>query len=93
MSLAAVLKRMKIDVVPHGFRSTFRDWCGERTNYPHEVAEMALAHTIQSKTERAYRRDDLFPKRALMMQDWANFINTPQKPATVTNINKIKGAA
>lgn len=93
MSLLAVLKRMKIDVVPHGFRSTFRDWCGERTNYPHEVAEMALAHTIQSKTERAYRRDDLFPKRALMMQDWANFINTPITPATVTNINSKKEVA
>lgn len=86
MSLSAVTRRMGVDVVPHGFRSTFRDWTAERTNYPHEVAEMALAHMIQSKTERAYRRDDLFPKRALMMQDWANFINTPKQPAEVVSI-------
>lgn len=86
MSLSAVTRRMNVDVVPHGFRSTFRDWAAERTNYPHEVAEMALAHTIQSKTERAYRRDDLFPKRALMMQDWANFINTINKHSQVIDI-------
>ncbi len=93
MSLSAVLKRMNIDVVPHGFRSTFRDWASERTNYPRDVAEMALAHTIKNKTEAAYRREDLLPKRALMMQDWANYINTVNKPADVINISKAKGAA
>lgn len=93
MSLAAVLKRMHINAVPHGFRSTFRDWASERTNYPHQVAEMALAHTIKSKVEAAYRRDDLLPKRALMMQDWDNFIGTTNKIAEVVNINDAKGAA
>lgn len=92
MSLAAVLKRMKLDVVPHGFRSTFRDWCSERTHYPRDVAEMALAHTIKNKVEAAYRREDLLPKRALMMQDWANFIGT-EKSADVISINDKKGAA
>lgn len=89
MSLAAVLKRMNINAVPHGFRSTFRDWASERTNYPHQVAEMALAHTIKSKVEAAYRREDLLPKRALMMQDWANFISSNNK-AAVININSKK---
>jgi integrase len=93
MSISAVLKRMNLDYVPHGFRSTFRDWASERTHYPRDVAEMALAHTIKNKTEAAYRRDDLLPKRSLMMQDWANFINTVNKPAEVININNMKGAA
>jgi integrase len=76
MTLTAVMRRMKRDEVPHGFRSTFRDWASERTNYPREVAEMALAHTIGDKVEAAYRRGDLFEKRARMMQDWATFCDT-----------------
>lgn len=75
MTLTAVLRRMHVDAVPHGFRSTFRDWCSERTNYPNEVAEMALAHTIGDKVEAAYRRGDLFDKRRRMMHDWASFVN------------------
>ena len=58
----------------HGFRSTFRDWASERTNYSRDVAEMALAHAIGDKVEAAYRRGDLFERRKMMMQDWANFI-------------------
>ncbi len=70
----ALLHRMdRPDLTAHGFRSTFRDWASERTRYPHEVAEMALAHTIPSGVERAYRRGDLFAKRARMMSDWARF--------------------
>lgn len=65
---------------PHGFRSTFRDWASERTDYPREVAEAALAHTIESKTERAYRRGDLFERRRAMMSDWATFITSQIKP-------------
>lgn len=64
-------------IVPHGFRSTFRDWASERTAYTNEVAEMALAHTIKNKTEAAYRRGDLLDKRARMMSDWARFLNNP----------------
>lgn len=57
----------------HGFRSTFRQWCAEQTGYAREVAEMALAHTIGSATERAYQRSDLYDKRHLLMTDWASF--------------------
>lgn len=64
----------KGNYVPHGFRSSFRDWTGEVTSYPRDVAEMALAHTIENKVEAAYRRGDLFDKRRAMMQDWADYI-------------------
>jgi integrase len=73
MAFTAVVRRMKVAAVPHGFRSTFRDWASECTNYPRDVAEMALAHAITNKVEAAYRRGDLFNKRALMMADWATF--------------------
>lgn len=73
MTLTAVLRRMGVAAVPHGFRSTFRDWASERTNYPRDAAEMALAHTIGDKVEAAYRRGDLFEKRRRMMADWATF--------------------
>lgn len=73
VTLLAVLRRMTIDATPHGFRSTFRDWCAERTHYPSMVAEMALAHTIGDKVEAAYRRGDLFAKRRELMSDWACF--------------------
>ncbi len=85
MTLSAVLRRMQVPAVPHGFRSTFRDWAAERTNYPREAAEMALAHAIQSKVEAAYRRGDLFEKRRLMMTDWAEFLARIERPAEVVN--------
>ena len=67
---------MGVDAVPHGFRSTFRDWCAEYTNIPREIAEMALGHTIQNKVEAAYRRGDLFEKRRELMQDWGNYCDS-----------------
>ena len=73
MILSAVVRRMKVVAVPHGFRSTFRDWASERTNYPRDVAEMALAHSIGDKVEAAYRRGDLLDKRRRLMADWATF--------------------
>lgn len=73
MSLSAVMKRMGADAVPHGFRSTFRDWCAENTAYPREVCEMALAHAIPDKVEAAYRRGDLMAKRTRLMNEWARF--------------------
>lgn len=76
MSISAVMRRMGRDEVPHGFRSTFRDWAAERTNYPREVAEMALAHVIGNAVEAAYRRGDLFDKRRRMMDEWAKFCQT-----------------
>ena len=87
MTISKVLKKMKVDAVPHGFRSTFRDWCAENTNYPSEVAEQALAHTIPNAVEAAYRRGDLFEKRRRLMESWAQYINTIQnKDALVTPI-------
>ena len=64
-------------IVPHGFRSTFRDWCSEQTAYPREVAEMALAHTIGNQVEASYRRGDLFEKRRKLMNDWSRYCDTP----------------
>jgi integrase len=87
MTMTALLRRMKrSDITAHGFRSTFRDWAAECTNYPREVAEMALAHTIESKVEAAYRRGDLFAKRVRMMRDWWRFTNKTERAATVTPI-------
>ena len=83
MTLLAVLRRLDVPAVPHGFRSTFRDWAAERSNYPRDVAEMALAHAIGDKVEAAYRRGDLFEKRRLMMVDWAAFLARTEKPANV----------
>jgi integrase len=81
MSLTAVLRRMEAPAVPHGMRSTFRDWAAERTHFPGELAEMALAHTIGNAVEAAYRRGDLFDKRAELMNAWATFCaNGAAKP-------------
>ena len=77
MSLTAVMRRMEVDAVPHGFRSTFRDWAGDRTNYPRDMAEAALAHKLENKVEEAYRRSDALEKRREMMQEWGKFILTP----------------
>jgi integrase len=77
-ALTHVLERMKINTVTvHGFRSTFRDWAAECTNFSNEVCEAALAHTIQNKAEAAYRRGDLFEKRRKLMEAWAGFCGTP----------------
>ncbi|WP_454834189.1 tyrosine-type recombinase/integrase [Pseudomonas lini] len=77
MSMLMALRRMKReDLTMHGFRSTFRDWAAESTNYPREVCEQALAHVRQDKAEAAYFRGDLFEKRLAMMRDWASFVNS-----------------
>jgi integrase len=78
MGMTAVLRRMgRGDITVHGFRSTFRDWAAERTNFPSEVVEMALAHPVGDKVEAAYRRGDLFEKRRRLMAEWASFCNMP----------------
>jgi integrase len=74
MSLSAVMRRMCVDAVPHGLRSTFRDWVAEKTNYPNELGEMALAHVITNKAEAAYRRGDMLERRREMMNDWEIFL-------------------
>ena len=73
-AMLALLKRMGADdITVHGFRSTFRDWAAEETDYPGDVVEMALAHAIKSDTEAAYRRGDMLDKRRVLMDDWAKF--------------------
>lgn len=74
MSLTQTMRRMGTTAVPHGCRSTFSDWCAERTATPAEVREMALAHAIGDATEEAYRRGDLFEKRRELMAAWAMFV-------------------
>jgi integrase len=78
MALEMVLRRAKIDATVHGFRSAFRDWSGERTSFPREVAEAALAHLVGDQTERAYRRGDALEKRRALMDSWAIFAQ-PQR--------------
>ena len=74
MAMLALLKRMeRDDLTAHGFRSTFRDWAAEQTNFPNHVVEMALAHAVGDKVEAAYRRGDLFQKRRLLMDAWAKY--------------------
>lgn len=91
MAMLELLKRMELtDMTVHGFRSTFRDWASERTNYPREVCEMALAHVVSDQTEAAYRRGDLFEKRRRIMQDWAKFCEQPRREAKVIQLRKVK---
>jgi integrase len=77
MAMDMLLRRMGRDVTVHGFRSTFRDWAAERTNFPNHVVEMALAHAVGDKVEAAYRRGDLFDKRHKLMEAWSAYCATP----------------
>ncbi|MBT7512122.1 MAG: tyrosine-type recombinase/integrase [Rhodospirillaceae bacterium] len=93
MAFNQLLKRMNISkdvAVPHGFRSTFRDWAAERTGVQNEVAEMALAHSVSSKVEAAYRRGDLFDKRRRLMDAWAEYCSTPAP--TGASVVSLRGA-
>ena len=72
--LRQLLQKHRIDAVPHGFRSSFRDWAAEETDHPREVVEAALAHVVQNKVEGAYRRTDLFERRRRLMDDWAEYL-------------------
>lgn len=84
MSMTALLRRMDYNnITVHGFRSTFRDWAGETTSFPREVIEAALAHGIKDKAEAAYARSDLFDKRRLLMESWANLATSHR---TATNV-------
>lgn len=85
MTLSAVLRRMKLDVTPHGFRSSFLDWAGDETSYPRDVIEAALAHTLENKTEAAYRRSDALEKRKNLMEAWAIYCD----PKRADNVVKL----
>ena len=94
LTIAATLKlvkQLRPGLTAHGFRSTFRDWAADQTGYPRDVAEMALAHTIQDKSEAAYRSSDMLERRARLMQDWASYCHKERKQAgNVTPIRKRK---
>ena len=74
-ALSQLVRGQGIGAVPHGFRSSFRDWAAERTNHPREVVEAALAHVVQNKVEAAYARSDLFERRRRLMDDWAAYLD------------------
>ena len=91
MAMTATVRRMQVDAVPHGLaRATFKTWATECTSFPREVIEMALAHTIENKTEEAYWRGDLFDKRVRAMRAWAEFLTQPPRAASVTSIRKVR---
>jgi len=85
MAMHMLLRRMKDDVTVHGFRSSFRDWCGEISSFPREVAEAALAHVVGDATERAYRRGDALEKRRSLMEAWAQYCE--HDTATITSLH------
>ena len=72
--LRRMFRKHGIAAVPHGFRSSFRDWAAEETNHPREVIEAALAHVVQNRVEAAYRRTDLFERRRKLMDDWTAYL-------------------
>jgi integrase len=76
MVLLMIMRRLESAYTVHGFRSAFRDWASERTNFAREICEAALAHIVKDKTEAAYRRGDLFEKRRELMATWAAYATT-----------------
>jgi integrase len=91
MAFLMLLRRMgRADLTAHGFRSSFRDWAAERTSFPSEVVEMALAHVVGNKVEAAYRRGDLFDKRRRLMGAWADFLF--KAPADTTKVVSLRGS-
>ena len=86
--LPRMLRSLKVAAVPHGFRSSFRDWAAEETNHPREVVEAALAHAVVNRTEAAYARSDLFERRRRLMDEWASYLAgsrpSTQAPAATT---------
>jgi integrase len=89
MAMDMLLRRMDRDVTVHGFRSTFRDWAAERSNFPREVAEAALAHTLADKTEAAYLRGDMFSKRRRLMDAWSDYCSKPQPEKSAGNVTRL----
>lgn len=77
MSMLQIMSRMNLEHVPHGMRSTFRDWAADMTDFPRELAEAALAHVVGDKTEAAYLRSDRLDRRRTMMDAWADYCTTP----------------
>lgn len=95
MALSMLMRRMNTGAVPHGFRSTFRDWAGDKTNYPRDLAEAALAHTVSNQVEAAYRRGTALEKRRAMMNEWGKYVfsemSKKSTPKTGETSLKLKG--
>jgi integrase len=87
MALAMLMRRMKVDAVPHGFRSAFRDWCGDETSFPREIAEAALAHQVGNEVERSYRRGDALAKRRALMVAWAGHCVKNSEASDLANLH------
>lgn len=93
MALLMLLRRMdRTDLTTHGFRSTFRDWCAEATNFPREIAEEALAHTLKDKVEAAYQRGDALNKRRRVMEAWGSYCSKPTPAASSGKVVSIASA-
>jgi integrase len=88
MALEMQLRRLGVDVTTHGFRSSFRDWCGDQTSFPRELAEAALAHVVGDRTEAAYRRGDALEKRRKLMDAWAQYLGPDAAPKVVSIARK-----
>lgn len=89
MAMTAVLRRMELrHLTVHGFRSAFRDWCGDKTTFPRDVAAMALAHRVGDSTEQAYRRADALAKRRKLMNAWAQYITAPSEKGAVVQFRR-----
>ena len=73
-TISKLLRELEIDAVPHGFRSSFRDWAAECSDAPREVCELTLAHVNSDRVEAAYRRTDLFERRRVLMEEWSGFV-------------------
>ncbi|MBS4038917.1 MAG: integrase arm-type DNA-binding domain-containing protein [Hydrogenophaga sp.] len=90
MTLTAVLRRMEVDAVPHGMRASFKTWAGDHTEFPRELVEVALSHTVGDAVEQAYARSDMVERRRVLMNAWAKFLDTSQTTAKVVHL---QGAA
>jgi integrase len=91
MSISMLCRRMKVEAVPHGFRSTFKDWATEQTSFPDLVSEMCLAHKVGSAVREAYARGDLLEKRRKLINAWADYVNKVPAADNVDNVTPIRG--
>ena len=88
MTLSKLMRDLSLDAVPHGFRSSFRDWAAECTNAPRAVMEAALAHAVSNKVEAAYARSDLFARRSELMEQWAEYLTDSCETKVVPMIRR-----
>jgi integrase len=88
VTMAALIRKLGHNVTTHGFRSTFRTWCGEQTNFPREIAEAALAHVNTNQVEAAYDRGDKFEKRRRLMDAWSRYAGSTPRAAEIVPIRQ-----